>query len=348
MQELPLAIANLKNLDHEQTSDRKKDHINLAFESRVEQALLDKRFYYEPMLAAHPAANSLKPLYFLGKKQSVPMWVSSMTGGTAMAGIINRNLARACKEFGFGMGLGSCRIILDDDTYLPDFQLRDLIGDEQSFYANLGIAQVETLLENGQMQLIKDLVKKLDADGLIVHVNPTQEWLQPEGDRIKHVPMDTLKRLLDVFNGSVIVKEVGQGMGPSSLKALMTLPLQAIEFAANGGTNFAKLELFRADEEKRASFGGIPQLGHSAAEMVEFCNHIAQQWEIRCNEVIISGGVRDFLDGYYLIHKSKLPAVYGQASEMLKRAQGDYEVLQNYIQEQIRGLELATAYLKVR
>ena len=46
----------------------------------------------------------------------------------------------------------------------------------------------------------------------------------------------------------VIVKEVGQGMGPQSLKALYSLPIQAIDFAAGGGTNFAKLEIFRSNE----------------------------------------------------------------------------------------------------
>ncbi len=52
------------------------------------------------------------------------MWVSSMTGGTKLAGTINRNLAMACNEFGMGMGLGSCRIIMDDDTYFEDFNMR--------------------------------------------------------------------------------------------------------------------------------------------------------------------------------------------------------------------------------
>lgn len=309
---------------------------------------LDSRFYYEPLLSAHPKQGSLLPQYFLKKTLRAPFWVSSMTGGTAMAGTINRNLARACAEFGFGMGLGSCRIILDDDTYLPDFQLRQIIGDDLPFYANLGIAQLESLLDEGKSQSISELVKKLEADGLIIHVNPMQEWLQPEGDKITQAPLDTIKAVLDLFDGKVIVKEVGQGMGPQSLKALFQLPLQAIEFAANGGTNFAKLELFRADEEKRKLFGGIPQLGHSAEEMLGFCNQIVAENEVQCKEIIISGGIKDYLDGYYLLNKSSLPAIYGQASEMLKRAQGDYAVLQEYISEQIRGLELAQAYLKVR
>ncbi|MEZ4894340.1 MAG: hypothetical protein R2778_15150 [Saprospiraceae bacterium] len=32
-------------------ADRKQDHIELAFKSRVEDSFLDKRFYYEPLFS---------------------------------------------------------------------------------------------------------------------------------------------------------------------------------------------------------------------------------------------------------------------------------------------------------
>ena len=38
----------------------------------------------------------------------LPVWISSMTGGTEKAGVINRNLARLAR-IRAGMGLGSCR-----------------------------------------------------------------------------------------------------------------------------------------------------------------------------------------------------------------------------------------------
>ena len=77
--------------------NRKKDHINLAFQSQTSKDMLDNRFNYEPMLAAHP--NGLKPFLFLRKIFRAPLWVSSMTGGTELARKINQNLAAACKEF---------------------------------------------------------------------------------------------------------------------------------------------------------------------------------------------------------------------------------------------------------
>ena len=107
------------------------------------------------------------------------MWVSSMTGGTAWAKTINHNLARACKDFGMGMGLGSCRSLLHSNDTFSDFNVRPFIGEDLPLYANLGIAQVEELLERGQLRKVKELVDKLEADGLIIHINPLQEWLQP-------------------------------------------------------------------------------------------------------------------------------------------------------------------------
>ncbi len=58
--------------------------------------------------------------------------------------------------------------------------------------------------------------------------------------------------------------------------------------------------------------------------------------------------MRDFLDGYYLIRRSVLPAVYGQASGFLKHARGEYAELKTYVEAQVRGLELAFAFLHLR
>ncbi|NNE29113.1 MAG: isopentenyl-diphosphate delta-isomerase, partial [Saprospiraceae bacterium] len=102
------------------SSSRKKDHIEMAFQSQVETGQLDRRFFYEPLLSGHPDPSEKLGMGFLGKKINAPLWVSSMTGGTKEAFVINRNLAKACNEFGFGMGLGSCRSLLYSDERLKD------------------------------------------------------------------------------------------------------------------------------------------------------------------------------------------------------------------------------------
>jgi isopentenyl-diphosphate delta-isomerase len=175
-----------------------------------------------------------------------------------------------------------------------------------------------------------------------------QEWLQPEGDRFSNPPIETISALLSKVDFPVIVKEVGQGLGPESLKALLQLPLAAIDFGAFGGTNFSKVELLRSKED--STDPEISYIGHTAEEMVGFVNELVEEMgdSIRCREIIISGGIKNYLDGYYCVKKIRLNAIYAQGSAFLKHAQNDYAALKNYIKTQADGLTLANAFLKVR
>jgi isopentenyl-diphosphate delta-isomerase len=329
-------------------TDRKKDHINLAFQAKTGMEEIDRRFFYEPLMAKHPVTG-LVPFEFLGKMLRAPIWVSSMTGGTRLAGQINHNLAQVCREFGLGMGLGSCRPLLESDDHFPDFDMRDSIGNELPFYANLGIAQLEEMVLKGDISPVNRLIEKLRADGLIIHVNPLQEWLQPEGNLFSQPPIDTIRSYLEMTSYPVIVKEVGQGMGPESLRALLELPLEAIEMAAFGGTNFAKVELLRSDEFKQQYYEPVSRIGHDAFEMTDLINELLDDnTTVRCRQIIISGGIRSFLDGYYLINRCKLPAIYGQASGFLKYASHSYEELKKFIEYQIEGIKLARAYFVIK
>lgn len=331
-------------------ADRKQDHIDLAFKADMGNKGLDDRFYYEPMLAGHPRKDLDISLSFLGKTLQAPLWVSSMTGGTEMALSINRRLATSCAKFGLGMGLGSCRPLLESLDRLQDFNVRPLIGPDLPLYANLGIAQIETLLEKGRTDDINILIDRLQADGLIVHINPLQEWLQPEGDFILQSPLLTLQLLLDEISFPVIVKEVGQGMGPESIGALLKMPIAAIELAAHGGTNFSKLELLRSSGLNKEAFEPVTRLGHTAGEMISWLNTFFEEEsdDILCRHIIISGGIRDFLDGYYWMQKLQTQSVYGQASGFLKYAAESQDALDQYIISQIRGLQLAHTFLKVK
>ena len=329
------------------TNDRKLEHIKLAFESQTGISSQDRRFNYEPLLSAHPDNTDLS-IRFLDKSMRNPIWISSMTGGTDVARIINGNLARACRQFGMGMGLGSCRKILFDKTRWADFDFRDEIGDDQPFWANLGIAQVEELIRSKNIKVLKDMLAGLRADGLIIHVNPLQEWFQPEGNRLKQSPLQTIQQLLDLVSLKVIVKEVGQGFGPESLRQLLALPIEAIEFGAYGGTNFSKLEMLRDDQEKVESSLPFAFVGQSASQMVDSVNQILNENpNPACRQLIISGGIQNALDGYYLTSKSQLPAIFGMASAVLKHASESYVSLEKFLKNQIQTLSLAKAYLRI-
>lgn len=331
----------------QETASRKDSHLELALQSQVGE--IDNRFYYEPMLAAHPKKEDEWNVQIGKKTMRYPIWISSMTGGTTKTNEINKRLAIAAKKFGLGMGTGSSRIALESDEKAKDFDLRPFLGNDVPYYLNFGIAQIEKAIEEKSLDKIHQLLEKVHADGIIIHVNPLQEWMQPEGDTIQYAPIETIQKFIAETKLQPIVKEVGQGFGPESLKALLQLPLTAIEFAANGGTNFSKLELLRNKLKSEYMMPFVP-IGHSAEEMVELANRAKAELgtKIQCPTVIISGGIKTFLDGYYCIQKSEISAMYGQASELLIRAQISQEALNQYIEFQIEGLLLAKSFLSVK
>jgi isopentenyl-diphosphate Delta-isomerase len=325
---------------------RKTDHLNLALESQTGIATNDNRFIYEPLFSSH-IQNDIPQITIAGKKQRVPLWVSSMTGGAEYAGVINKNLARACNEYGLGMGLGSCRVLLENNRYLSHFDLRKYLGDKVPFFANLGISQIEKSIRTQTVQQVVDMVNRLKADGLIIHINPLQELLQPEGDVIEVPPIDTIHEFQRLAAIPLIVKEVGQGLGYESLKALLQLPLEAVEFGAYGGTNFARIELERSLPMKKKLFEPLAYVGNDAYSMMDWVNQIVESGEVNTKALIVSGGLKTYLDGYYFLQKSKLPAVYGHASAFLAYAREDYEQLSEFVSYQLKGLQTAYSYLRL-
>lgn len=303
---------------------RKSAHIELASKAQTLSSSKDDRFFYEPLFFSHPKRQDTWKTKFLGFDLDYPLWVSSMTGGTEFAQKININLARLAEKYHLGMGLGSCRSLLESNDRIEDFAVKKYMG-QAPLFANLGIAQIEELLLQNKLHAIDEMMKKTEADGLIVHLNPLQEWFQPEGDRYALSPFETLNRFLEKVQYKIIVKEVGQGMGPRSLEALLEMPIAGIEFGAFGGTNFAQLEHLRSTpNDVKAPFIHV---GHTALEMVDFLNALPKAKQ---KDFIISGGVKTALDGYELLKKLNAPGIIGMAHSFLNPALESFEVLDNY------------------
>jgi isopentenyl-diphosphate delta-isomerase len=343
-----------ENENQQTLSDRKSDHIDLTQRSQVLASELNRSFDYEPLLAGFPSKDcKLKEVTIGSKTLKTPLWISSMTGGTGASAHVNRNLAKVCQEFGLGMGLGSCRSLLESDEYFKDFALRKILGDSCPFYANIGIAQVAKMLDAGNFSDFIDLCHKLEVDGLFIHINPLQEWYQPEGDRWERSPLDMIDEVLNFTQKaqlSLCVKEVGQGMGPKSLEQLLIRPLASIEFAAFGGTNFSYLEALRAENSRVNLDLGLCFVGHSAGEMLTSANRLITNLghKVRCESLIISGGIRSYLQGHSLIESSLLPAAYGMAGAFLEVARKGESETRDFVQEQVDGLKMAGQFLRVR
>lgn len=335
-------MENHQKVSHsEELAVRKSDHITLAQKAQAISRDVDMRFNYEPLFFAHPKIEDKWESSFLGFNFDYPVWISSMTGGTDHALTINENLAKLCGEFKLGMGLGSCRPLLESTSRLNEFAVKKFMNG-QPLFANLGIAQVEECVSLGQTALIHEMVKRVEADGLIIHINPLQEWFQPEGDRFKFSPLDTIKKFLEDVQYKVIVKEVGQGMGPRSLKALLELPIAGIELGSYGGTNFTLLEEMRTKAD--ATRTDFIHVGHTAGEMIDFLNALPT----RNKEIIISGGIKTMLDGFALKEKLKAPSVIGMASAFLKPALNDYQTLREFFLKQREALLTAKSLLELK
>ena len=327
---------------------RKNDHIDLTFKSNPTKKINTYNLKYEPLFSPHPNNFGESRTYdILNHKLRLPLWVSSMTGGAKRALDINHNLAKACGEFGFGMGLGSCRVLLNDKSRFKDFDVKHLMPD-MPLYSNFGIAQLEELVANKNLGKINELNADLRVDGMVIHVNPLQEWAQPEGDQFKRAPIDTIRILCEEMSLPLIVKEVGQGFGPKSLAALLSLPLQAIETAGFGGTNFTNIELARLYGSKSGKYSPkteVGSIGNSCDEMLEWLNSFDIK-SAQCREIIISGGISGVAEGYALSQSCQFESIFGMASNILKHAMGEYRELKDYLDEVKSVIGICEAYLK--
>jgi isopentenyl-diphosphate delta-isomerase len=64
-------------------------------------------------------------------------------------------------------------------------------------------------------------------------------------------------------------------------------------------------------------------------------------------QIIISGGIENFLDGFYLQELLHFSSVIGQAKNFLAHSE-NYEELRTFTYGQIEGLKMAHAFLTVK
>jgi isopentenyl-diphosphate delta-isomerase len=337
--------------------DRKLEHLELTTKAQMDSALKDDRFFYEPLFGSFQKLNLEQS--FLNKSLAYPLWISSMTGGTEKAFFINENLSRVCGQHKLGMGLGSLRPLLKDLSRLKDFDFRSKLGTSQPLLGNLGIVQIDELITTRSLDKIQSLVELLNLDGIFIHINPLQELNQPEGDFLKRPACEIIQEFCEAKpKYKIMVKEVGQGMGPKSLNFLLDLPIDGIEFAAFGGTNFAKLEALRSMSLN--PYAELSKVGQTAPQMIEILAKLLKQKDLSlltCKNFIISGGVKNYLDGFYLLELFKkelgvkaqeVQMVYGQAKPMLDHASEGFAELEKFIQSQMQGFMMAKQFLTLK
>jgi isopentenyl-diphosphate delta-isomerase len=194
---------------------------------------------------------------FLGKKLRAPFMVSCMTGGYPGALRINRLLAEVCEEAGIAMGVGSQRQALEDASYHRTFSVVREAAPTVPVVGNIGAAEVVGLDLNAARRLV-DMIR---ADAFAVHLNPLQEFLQPEGSPNFRGVLGGIERLARGLAVPVMVKEIGAGISPTVARQLLDAGVKYIDAAGAGGTSWAGVEIVRGRRQRdRSQFWdwGIP------------------------------------------------------------------------------------------
>ncbi|MFO0173041.1 MAG: type 2 isopentenyl-diphosphate Delta-isomerase, partial [Aphanizomenon sp.] len=165
-----------------QTQNRKADHIRICLENNVQSPAittgLEKYRFTHTCLPELNGQDIDVSTTFLGKYLNAPLLISSMTGGTEQAGIINRRLAEVAQKYKLAMGVGSVRVAVEKPQVADTFAVRKYAPDILLF-ANLGAVQLNYKYGIDECLRIIDLIA---ADALILHINPLQEFIQPRGD----------------------------------------------------------------------------------------------------------------------------------------------------------------------
>lgn len=301
-----------------QTSARKADHIRINLEEDVRSNLTTGFERYHFTHLALPELNlgdiDLESEIF-NRRLNAPILISSMTGGTDQAGRINRTLAEAAQETKIAMGLGSQRAAIDDPQLQSTFQVRQYAPDILLF-ANLGAVQLNYGYSLKECQLA---VEMIEADALILHLNPLQEAVQPEGDGNFAGLMAKIEGVCKNLSVPVIVKEVGWGISEKTARQLAEVGVSAIDVAGAGGTSWSQVEMHRSNDPYQARLAGaFIDWGIPTTQAL-----INVQSAVPGMINFASGGVRDGID----IAKSIAlgASLGGMASPFLKAANDSLE-----------------------
>jgi len=269
------------------TSSRKADHIRINLTEEVRSGrstgLEGYSFPHQALPELDLDEICLEGNLF-GKEIKAPLFISSMTGGTTEAGKINRVLAEAAQEAGIPMGVGSQRAALEDEQLADSFQVRKAAPDIPLF-ANLGAVQLNYGLTVADCQRA---VEMIEADALILHLNPLQEAVMAEGNTNFSGLIDKIEEVCKSLPVPVIAKEVGWGISKEAAITLKNAGVSAIDVAGAGGTSWTEVEMHRAETEtQRQVASSFVNWGIPTAESIQIVRGAAPDITI-----FASGGIR--------------------------------------------------------
>jgi isopentenyl-diphosphate delta-isomerase len=272
--------------------ERKLDHIRIALgEDVIAKGIVTGFDHYRLPHTSLPDLDLTEidtHLHILGKRVNAPILISSMTGGAKATERINLALAEAAQHFGLVMGVGSQRAGLSDERLAHTYQVRR-VAPTIPLLANIGAVQLNY---GFTIDHCKRAVGMIEADALILHLNPLQEAMQPEGDVNFKGLLGRIEQVCRELSVPVVIKEVGNGVSASDALRLWNAGVHIIDVAGAGGTSWSEVERFRQESghgarvAKTFASWGIP-----TAEAIQQVRAVLPD-----ATVIGSGGIRSGVD----------------------------------------------------
>jgi len=268
---------------------RKSDHIRINLQEDVNFKHISTGFERYRFVHCALPGFSLEDVdistKLLGKRLAAPLLISSMTGGTPEASAINQRLAEAAQAAGVGMGLGSQRAAIEDPALVDTYRVRHVAPDIL-LMANLGAVQLNYGYGPDECRRAVEMV---EADALILHLNPLQEALQPEGETRFAGLLSKIEPVCRVLEVPVVAKEVGWGFSERAARQLANAGVAVIDVAGAGGSSWSQVEMHRATtEHQRQVAAAFADWGIPTAESLLMVHRGAPGLPI-----IASGGIRD-------------------------------------------------------
>ncbi len=297
-------------------SERKREHVDIVLGKEVRP----KHNHWDDVHLIHEALPEVDleeidtTVTLFGKTLTAPLIISSMTGGFRDAVRINDNLAQGAAKVGIGMGVGSQRPVLQgqasEDSWAVVKKHRVPL-----MIANIGAPQ---LVSQGAKEPLveKDARRAMEmvgADLLAIHLNYTQEIVQPEGDKNARGVLSAIAAVASKM--PVLVKETGAGISRDVALSCKKAGVRGIDIGGLGGTSFSAVEFYRAQKE--------------GMDLKERLGKVFWEWGIPSPislrlarvglPVVATGGIRSGLDAARAVALGARAA--GMASQMLRAAE---------------------------
>lgn len=318
-----------------QIQQRKDDHLRICLEENVDSeqptGLQRYRLEYDALPEVDLEDVDLS-VEVLGKKLRAPLLIGSMTGGSKWAGELNMRIARAAAKVGIGMGLGSQRAMLKHKEVVSSFQVRQAAPELPLLLGNIGAVQLNYDVTHDDLQT---LVRSVEADGLFFHLNPLQEAVQPEGDTRFVGLFEKMKQAVEAMPFPCVAKEVGAGISERSAQKLAKMSLAGIEASGVGGTSWARVEGYRAEDKSHSAILGerLKGFGVPTDQSIRHCRHAFGD-----RLVIGSGGIKNGSDAAVAIALGA--DVVAMARPVLKAAAESEEAVVAFLEAVIQELRV--------